>query len=427
MMWMMGYSDGAEFDSIQDPFTGRKLRPFVPRPASANPPAAASLTPINGTDLFALNHDLAMAAEQNKRELTTTNTQQVVVSSRWNPTPEQLQTLEELYRSGTRTPSAEQIQHITTQLRKYGKIEGKNVFYWFQNHKARERQKRRRQQLESLSDEPQITHANHNHNHHQLHTQIEERKELPQGPNKTAFEVEQTKNWASPTNSSTLAEKTECNTTTQGGAVAVAAAEVECKAGGAEGRGWAQLDIDGAELQQQQQQQRRNATWQMMHLSCSSSPSPSPSPTNHQHHHQHLIMASSSSASSALTVTSPVVTAAASMQPPRHHHHHFLNFFSNPRSVHDHLGRRTISEEEEEEESRTTLQLFPISHNCSLANDGEREEGEEEDDDEEEEEDNEDEDEGAQIAMEDNNTAGDQHNQHHVAPYQYFEFLPLKN
>ena len=90
-------------------------------------------------------------AEQNKRELTT---QQVVVSSRWNPTPEQLQTLEELYRSGTRTPSAEQIQHITAQLRRYGKIEGKNVFYWFQNHKARERQKRRRQ-LESLSDEQQ--------------------------------------------------------------------------------------------------------------------------------------------------------------------------------------------------------------------------------------------------------------------------------
>lgn len=54
-------------------------------------------------------------------------------------------TVEELYRRGTRTPSAEQIQQITAQLRKFGKIEGKNVFYWFQNHKARERQKRRRQ------------------------------------------------------------------------------------------------------------------------------------------------------------------------------------------------------------------------------------------------------------------------------------------
>lgn len=84
-----------------------------------------------------------VAAEQHKREFNSQ--QMVVVSSRWNPTPEQLQTLEELYRRGTRTPSADEIQHITAQLRRYGKIEGKNVFYWFQNHKARERQKRRRQ------------------------------------------------------------------------------------------------------------------------------------------------------------------------------------------------------------------------------------------------------------------------------------------
>lgn len=84
-------------------------------------------------------------SEQNKRDF---NTQQVIVSSRWNPTAEQLQLLEDLYRRGTRTPSTEEIQEITAQLRRYGKIEGKNVFYWFQNHKARERQKRRRQ-LES--------------------------------------------------------------------------------------------------------------------------------------------------------------------------------------------------------------------------------------------------------------------------------------
>ena len=92
----------------------------------------------------------AAVSEQNKmREF---NTPPVVVSSRWNPTPEQLRALEDLYRRGTRTPSAEQIQHITAQLRRYGKIEGKNVFYWFQNHKARERQKRRRQ-MESASEE----------------------------------------------------------------------------------------------------------------------------------------------------------------------------------------------------------------------------------------------------------------------------------
>lgn len=63
---------------------------------------------------------------------------------RWNPTTEQVKVLTDLFRSGLRTPSTDQIQKISTQLSFYGKIESKNVFYWFQNHKARERQKRRR-------------------------------------------------------------------------------------------------------------------------------------------------------------------------------------------------------------------------------------------------------------------------------------------
>lgn len=67
-----------------------------------------------------------------------------VPSTRWCPTPEQLMILEEMYRSGVRTPNASQIQQITAHLSYYGKIEGKNVFYWFQNHKARDRQKLRR-------------------------------------------------------------------------------------------------------------------------------------------------------------------------------------------------------------------------------------------------------------------------------------------
>ncbi|XP_050374848.1 WUSCHEL-related homeobox 6 [Argentina anserina] len=66
-------------------------------------------------------------------------------STRWNPTGEQLMALEKLYRSGLKTPTAQQIQLMTAQLRNFGKIESKNVFYWFQNHRARERQKRRRE------------------------------------------------------------------------------------------------------------------------------------------------------------------------------------------------------------------------------------------------------------------------------------------
>ncbi|KAK6924476.1 Homeobox domain, partial [Dillenia turbinata] len=65
-------------------------------------------------------------------------------STRWTPTTDQIRILKDLYyNSGIRSPSAEQIQRISARLRQYGKIEGKNVFYWFQNHKARERQKKR--------------------------------------------------------------------------------------------------------------------------------------------------------------------------------------------------------------------------------------------------------------------------------------------
>ncbi|XP_010454891.1 PREDICTED: WUSCHEL-related homeobox 2-like [Camelina sativa] len=68
-------------------------------------------------------------------------------SSRWNPTKDQITLLENLYKQGIRTPSADQIQQITGRLRAYGHIEGKNVFYWFQNHKARLRQKQKQERI----------------------------------------------------------------------------------------------------------------------------------------------------------------------------------------------------------------------------------------------------------------------------------------
>ncbi|KAL9170247.1 hypothetical protein ABFS82_04G132300 [Erythranthe guttata] len=339
MMWMMGCNDGGDFDSIQDPFTGRKLRPLMPRPAATAAAAAASTPPcfaarIHGTDLLALNHHLAAMAEQNKREL---NTQQVVVSSRWNPTPEQLQTLEELYRRGTRTPSAEQIQQITAQLRRYGKIEGKNVFYWFQNHKARERQKRRRH-LESLCDEHQPHHHNNNNNI-QINDTAQKRQEPAAGGNRTAFEVEQTKNWASLTNSSTTNPE-------KSGEMAA-----ECKLGS---DGWVQFDEEDENDDPDETQQRRNATWQMMHLSCSSSISPT---TLH----------SSLTSSSAATPTMEM-----------HHHHHpdFINIFFDP---HQNLGRSGggggggggVIEETQ------TLQLFPLESSGGGGGGGQDEEEEE--------------------------------------------------
>ncbi|KAK4254961.1 hypothetical protein QN277_008029 [Acacia crassicarpa] len=70
-----------------------------------------------------------------------------VGGSRWNPTKEQVSLLENLYNQGVRTPTTEEIQQITARLRAFGHIEGKNVFYWFQNHKARQRQKQKQESL----------------------------------------------------------------------------------------------------------------------------------------------------------------------------------------------------------------------------------------------------------------------------------------
>ncbi|KAG6488632.1 WUSCHEL-related homeobox 9-like [Zingiber officinale] len=63
---------------------------------------------------------------------------------RWNPTAEQVKVLTNLFRSGLRTPTTHQIQMISAHLGAFGKIESKNVFYWFQNHKARERHNKKR-------------------------------------------------------------------------------------------------------------------------------------------------------------------------------------------------------------------------------------------------------------------------------------------
>ncbi|WOH03266.1 hypothetical protein DCAR_0622756 [Daucus carota subsp. sativus] len=245
-MWMMGYNEAADFN-LQDSFNGRKLRPLIPRPNPTSTSSQISRNAATGSsylhrthDLLAFNHHMAAMSEQNKRDF---NTQQVIVSSRWNPTAEQLQMLEDLYRRGTRTPSTEEIQEITAQLRRYGKIEGKNVFYWFQNHKARERQKRRRQ-LESSQPFEQIS--------------IMEEPEKKE----SGFEAEQgqTKNWPPPTNCSTLAEKTV--------SIERAAKTVTASSEFRADHGW--IHFEEGELHQRRTLAERNATWQMMQLSCSS-------------------------------------------------------------------------------------------------------------------------------------------------------------
>ncbi|KAK9062063.1 hypothetical protein SSX86_019248 [Deinandra increscens subsp. villosa] len=90
-------------------------------------------------------------------------------STRWTPTSDQIRILKELYyNNGIRSPTADQIQRIAAQLRQYGKIEGKNVFYWFQNHKARERQKKRFTPAAPAPPPPPPPFATEHINHHHL-------------------------------------------------------------------------------------------------------------------------------------------------------------------------------------------------------------------------------------------------------------------
>lgn len=239
---MIGSSDGRELP-ITDPFNGRKVKHINPRATSSSPdnskntsvPTHHYFTSIHSTDLFALNHH--RATEESNRDFNS----HPLVSPRWNPTPEQLHALEEMYQCGIRTPSTDQIKIITARLRRFGKIEGKNVFYWFQNHKARERQKRRRQlelsSLEQLSDKANL-----------------QRKESGFGD--TCVEAEETKNWAPPSNGSTVSEET-------GSMPRMTAAESRIN-------GATQLDI--VDLQQKKKSPKRSDTWHTMMESSSSPP-----------------------------------------------------------------------------------------------------------------------------------------------------------
>ncbi|CAA3026954.1 WUSCHEL-related homeobox 1 [Olea europaea subsp. europaea] len=145
-MWKLECNDRGKESKISDPSHNPKPWPLLPTsictPTSPIPCSCCFHNPI----IFGRNRHL-MTDIQVKKD---TSTETAVIRSRWNPTSQQLQALEEIYRRGIRTPSAEQIQQIATKLHRFGRIEEKNVFYWFQNHKARERQKKHRH-LESLS------------------------------------------------------------------------------------------------------------------------------------------------------------------------------------------------------------------------------------------------------------------------------------
>ncbi|XP_050366838.1 WUSCHEL-related homeobox 4 isoform X2 [Argentina anserina] len=125
----------------------KRLRPLAPKLSDTT--ATTTLAPFDLKSFIRpesgpRNKSPSPQDHEKKDSSSPTQVEMHPGGTRWNPTQEQIGILEMLYRGGMRTPNAHQIEKITAQLGKYGKIEGKNVFYWFQNHKARERQKQKR-------------------------------------------------------------------------------------------------------------------------------------------------------------------------------------------------------------------------------------------------------------------------------------------
>lgn len=127
----------------------KRFRPLAPKLAPSD--ALDLKTFVRPESSSSSSRPLGSPHEECKRDAAAVHLMTALEThpggTRWNPTQEQIGILEMLYRGGMRTPNAQQIEQITAQLGRYGKIEGKNVFYWFQNHKARERQKQKRSSL----------------------------------------------------------------------------------------------------------------------------------------------------------------------------------------------------------------------------------------------------------------------------------------
>nr|AGL53586.1 WUSCHEL homeobox protein WOX8C [Picea abies] len=69
--------------------------------------------------------------------------------SRWRPKPEQIHILEAIFNSGVVNPPRKEIKIIRAQLEEFGQVGNVNVFYWFQNRKARSKRKRQLQDAQN--------------------------------------------------------------------------------------------------------------------------------------------------------------------------------------------------------------------------------------------------------------------------------------
>jgi hypothetical protein len=84
----------------------------------------------------------------------------ITARQRWQPTPMQLQILENIFDQGNGTPSKQKIKEITVELSHHGQISETNVYNWFQNRRARSKRKQalpNNVESEAEADEESLT------------------------------------------------------------------------------------------------------------------------------------------------------------------------------------------------------------------------------------------------------------------------------
>ncbi|TVU36615.1 hypothetical protein EJB05_18555 [Eragrostis curvula] len=80
----------------------------------------------------------------------------ITARQRWQPTPMQLQILENIFDQGNGTPSKQKIKEITAELSHHGQISETNVYNWFQNRRARSKRKQAASLPNNAESEPEV-------------------------------------------------------------------------------------------------------------------------------------------------------------------------------------------------------------------------------------------------------------------------------
>lgn len=80
--------------------------------------------------------------------------------SKWTPSQQQLQILENLFQQGSGTLNKQRVKEVAVELSQYGQIAEKNVKNWFQNRKARA--KRRQQPAGRTTSRTRISNVSNN-------------------------------------------------------------------------------------------------------------------------------------------------------------------------------------------------------------------------------------------------------------------------